>query len=92
MVFKPMWFFQDGDDNDSDKMEVGAEDIFGEDLGDIRSGHWLNFFRFPFLKKIIDLPGGLTGRQNTILFCSSQQLPRLRLGPLKGFLGWQGAL
>merc|ERR1719295_2083968 len=25
------------DDNDSDKMEVGAEDIFGEDLGDISS-------------------------------------------------------
>ena len=25
-------------------------------------------------------------RENTILFRSSQQLPRLRLGPLKGFL------
>ena len=29
---------------------------------------------------------------NTILFRSSQQLPRLRLGPSKGFLSWHGAL
>ena len=28
----------------------------------------------------------------TFLFCSSQQLPRLRLGPLKGFLSWHGTL
>ena len=31
-------------------------------------------------------------RGNTILFCSPQQLPRLRLGPLKGCLNWHGAL
>ena len=41
-------------------------------------------------EKIIDLPGGhinapLLGK--SFLFCSSQQLPRLRLKPLKGFLG-----
>ena len=29
---------------------------------------------------------------NTFLFHSSQQLPRLRLGPSKGFLSWHGAL
>ena len=29
---------------------------------------------------------------NTFLFRSSQQLPRLRLGPSKGFLSWHGAL
>ena len=48
------------------------------------------FFSVSFLvKKIIDLPGGqinYTSWGNTILFRSSQQLPRLRLGPLKGFL------
>ena len=32
------------------------------------------------------------GRGNIFLFCFSQQLPRLHLGPLKGFLGWHGAL
>ena len=31
-------------------------------------------------------------RGTTILFRSSQQLPRLRLGHLKGFLSWHGAL
>ena len=31
-------------------------------------------------------------RGNTILFRSSQQLPRLRLGPLKGFLSSHGTL
>ena len=31
-------------------------------------------------------------RGNTFLFHSSQQLPRLRLGPLKGFLNCQGLL
>ena len=31
-------------------------------------------------------------RGNTILLCSSQQLPRLHLGPLKGFLSRHGAL
>ena len=29
---------------------------------------------------------------NTFLFCSYKQLPRLRLGPLKGFLSWHGAV
>ena len=31
-------------------------------------------------------------RGNTILFRSSQQLPRFCLGPSKGFLSWHGAL
>ena len=31
-------------------------------------------------------------RGNTILFRSSQHLPRLRLRPFKGFLSWHGAL
>ena len=31
-------------------------------------------------------------RVNGILFCSSQQFPRLCLGPLKGFLSWHSAL
>ena len=47
------------------------------------------FFPFPFRKKsLICLEGkSMTPhRGNTILFCSSQQLPRLRLGPSKGFL------
>ena len=47
-------------------------------------------------KKIIDLPegqiNGLMCRGNAFLFCSSQQLPRLCLRPLKGFLSWHGAL
>ena len=30
-------------------------------------------------------------RGNTFFFRSSQQLPRLRLRPLKGFLSWHGA-
>ena len=47
------------------------------------------FFSVSFLLKIIDLPGGqindpLSGKH--FLFRSSQQLPRLRLRPLKGFL------
>ena len=49
----------------------------------------LNFFLFPFCEKsLICLEGkSMTPhRGNTILFLSSQQLPRLRLGPLKGFL------
>ena len=47
------------------------------------------FFLFPFCKKsLICLEGKsmTTHRGNTILFRSSQQLPRLRLGPVKGFL------
>ena len=48
---------------------------------DSRSGHQLNFFLFPFCEKSMTPSQG-----NTILFCSSQQLPRLRLGPSKGFL------
>ena len=31
-------------------------------------------------------------RGNTVLFCSFQQFPRLRLGPSKGLLSWHGAL
>ena len=53
-----------------------------------RSGH-LIFFCLLFVKKsLIDLEGkSMTPRRgNTILFLSSQQLPRLRLEPLKGFL------
>ena len=49
----------------------------------------LVFFLFPFLKiSLIGQEGkSVTPRQgNTILSCSSQQRPRLRLGPLKGFL------
>ena len=48
-----------------------------------------NLFCFPFCKKsLICLEGKLMTphRGNTILFRSSQQLPRLRLGPSKGFL------
>ena len=47
------------------------------------------FFLFPFCKNsLICLEGkSMTPHQgNTILFRSSQQLPRLRLGPSKGFL------
>ena len=47
------------------------------------------FFCFLFVKKsLICLEGkSMTPRRgNTILFRSSQQLPRLRLGPSKGFL------
>ena len=40
------------------------------------------------LVKIIILPH----RGNSFLFRSSQQLPCLHLGPLKGFLSWYGAL
>ena len=40
-------------------------------------------FCFLCVKKIIDLPGGQIN--DTILFRSSQQLPRLDLVPLKGF-------
>ena len=48
-----------------------------------------HFFLFPFCKNsLICLEGkSMTPhRGNTILFRSSQQLPRLRLGPSKGFL------
>ena len=44
---------------------------------------------FLFVKRIIDLPGGQINEPslgNIFLFCSSQQLPRLRLGLLKSFL------
>ena len=53
------------------------------------------FFWFLFVKKsLICLEGkSMTPRRgNTIPFRSSQQLPRLRLRPLKGFLSWHGAL
>ena len=55
-----------------------------------RSGHLLNFFLFPFCKRSLLCQEGKSmtpHRGNTIiLFCSSQQLPRLCLGLLKGFL------
>ena len=49
---------------------------------------------FCWKKSLICLEGKLLTphRGNTIIFCSSQQLHRLRLGPLKGFLSWYGAL
>ena len=46
-------------------------------------------FMFPFCEKSLICVEGKSmtpSRGNTILFRSSQQLPRLRLGPLKGFL------
>ena len=42
-------------------------------------------------QKIIDLPGGQIkdpSSQDTVFCSSSQQLPRLCLGPLNGFLSW----
>ena len=56
-----------------------------------RSGQATNSIFFCFLfceKSLICLEGkSMTPRRgNTILFRSSQQLPRLRLGPSKGFL------
>ena len=53
------------------------------------------FFLFPFCKNsLICLEGkSMTPhRGNTIFFRSSQQLPRLRLGPSKGFLSCHCAL
>ena len=54
------------------------------------------FFSVSFFceKSLICLEGKLmTPHQgNIILFRSSQQLPRLRLGPSNGFLSWHGAL
>ena len=53
------------------------------------------FFCFLFCKKsLICLEGkSMTPhRGNNILLCSSQQLPRLCLVPLKDFLSWRGAL
>ena len=47
------------------------------------------FFCFLFVKKsliCLELKSMTPHRGNTILFCSSQQLPRLCLGPSKGFL------
>ena len=46
-----------------------------------------HFFCFLFCKKNHWFALG-----NFILFCSSQQLPCLCLGPLEGFLSWHGAL
>ena len=62
-----------------------------------RSGLVTNsiFFCFLFLwSSLICLEGkSMTPlRGNAILFRSSQQLPRLRLRPSKGFLSWHGAL
>ena len=48
-----------------------------------------HFFLFPSCENSLIRPEGKSmtpHRGNTIFFCSSQQLPRLRLGPLKGFL------
>ena len=67
----------------------GADQTGG---GTHRSGLSNSIFIFCFIffvKKIIDLPGGLINglsSGNTFLFRSSQKLPRLLLGPLKGFL------
>ena len=47
------------------------------------------FFLFPLCKKsliCLEVKSMTPYRGNTILFRSSQQLPRLRLGPSKGFL------
>ena len=47
------------------------------------------FLMFPFCEKSLTCLEGKSmtpDRGNTILFHSSQQLPRLRLGPSKGFL------
>ena len=67
------------------------EEAENEDM----SGLVTNFFScFLLVKKsLICLEGrSMTScRGDTILFCSSQQLPRLRLGPLKGFLSGHGA-
>ena len=63
--------------------------VDGLDLDCHRSGHSLNFFQFSFCENsLICLEGkSMTPhRGTTILFRSSQQLPRLRLGPSKGFL------
>ena len=54
-----------------------------------RSGHKLNLFTFPFSENsLICLEGkSMTPHGGkSVLFRSSQQLPRLRLGPSKGFL------
>ena len=52
------------------------------------------FISFIFLYWILDLPGGQINDPSmilgdTILFRSSQQLPRLSLGPLKGAVSAQ---
>ena len=70
--------------------EHGGPHGLNRDL-DLTAGLATNsiIFCFPFCKKsLICLEGkSMTPhRGNAILFCSSQQLPRLRLGPSKGFL------
>ena len=65
-------------------LEAGFEEL---DVSQVWSP--TQFFLFPFCEKsLIYLEGKSMAphRGNNILFCSSQQLPRLRLGPLKGFL------
>ena len=72
-----------------------SQAVYGGRWGLYRSDLLLNFFLFPFCKKSLICPEGKSmtpRRRNTILFRSSQQLPRLRLGPSKGFLSWHGAL
>ena len=78
--------------------EVSSDDVSSSDEQDISSDEnedlyqvWpgLNFFMFPFCKRsLICLEGkSMTPHQgNTNRKRSSQQLPRLRLGPSKGFL------
>ena len=50
------------------------------------------FFLFPFCTKSLICPDHTPRRENTTLFHCSQQLPLLRLGPLKGFLSWHSTL
>ena len=76
-----------------DQAQVQAKALDSSDVVDTDYDEGLNthsiFFLFPLCKKsLICLEGkSMTPRQgNTILFRSSQQLPRLRLGPSKGFL------
>ena len=82
-----------------DEMYRKVEQMYGEEQAELRSLQvWTLtqiFFCFVFVKthwfawRANQLP---LHRGNTVLFRSSQQLPRLRLGPLKGFLSWHCAL
>ena len=75
---------------------ISPDTLYFEHLVGHISDHKLNFFLFPFFanKSLSCLEGkSMTPCQgNTFLFCFSHQLPRLRLGPMKGFLSWHGAL
>ena len=66
---------------------VYLEGIFTESAGLAASNSIL--FRLLFCEKLficLECKSMTPRRGNIILFNSSQQLPRLRLGPLKGFL------